>query len=157
MFDLLMTYFGHHKADTERPPLSKVTLKGLHILLVEDNEMNREIAVAILEQAGLQITTAVNGQDAVNQFTASIPGTYDAIFMDIQMPVMDGYEATRAIRRSSHPEARTMPIIAVTADVFSEDVAKALACGMNDYISKPIDYPKLIKALLKFTDPAKRH
>ena len=93
----------------------------------------------------------------MNQFTASVPGTYDAIFMDIQMPVMDGYEATRAIRRSSHPEARTMPIIAVTADVFSEDVAKALACGMNDYISKPIDYPKLIKALLKFTDPAKRH
>ena len=76
--------------------------------------------------------------------------------MDIQMPVMNGYEATRAIRSSAHPEAAAVPIIAVTADVFPEDIARALSCGMNDYISKPIDYPKLIKALLKFVRPEKK-
>ena len=156
MFDLLMTYFGKRKKADILPMMQQENLKDLHILLVEDNDMNREIAVAILEKSGMNISTAVDGQDAVTQFTTSVPGTYDCIFMDIQMPVMDGYEATRAIRSSAHPEARTIPIIAVTADVFAEDVSRALACGMNDYISKPIDYKKLIKALLKFIDPAKK-
>ena len=153
IFDLLVTYFGHHNKPEPATPQEKHQLSGIHILLVEDNEMNREIAVAILQESGLSIETAINGKDAVEQFTASAPGTYQCIFMDIQMPVMNGYDATRAIRRSSHPEAATIPIIAVTADVFSEDVARALACGMNDYISKPIDYKKLIQALLKFTSP----
>ena len=150
MFDLLMTYFGN-KNFLQRPQRPvRDRLSDIHILLVEDNEMNREIAVALLEESGLTIDTAIDGKDALRKFTSSAPGTYQCIFMDIQMPVMNGYEATRAIRRSTHPEAASIPIIAVTADVFAEDVARALACGMNDYISKPIDYDKLIHALLKF-------
>ena len=156
MFDLLMTYFGKRKKADILPMMQQENLKDLHILLVEDNEMNREIAVAILEESGMKISTAIDGKDAVARFTEAAPGTYDCIFMDIQMPVMDGYAATRAIRSSAHPEARTIPIIAVTADVFAEDVSRALACGMNDYISKPIDYHKLITALLKFTNPARK-
>jgi CheY-like chemotaxis protein len=156
MFDLLMTYFGKRKKADILPMMKQENLQDLHILLVEDNEMNREIAVAILEESGMKISTAIDGKDAVTRFTEAAPGTYDCIFMDIQMPVMDGYEATRAIRSSAHPEARTIPIIAVTADVFAEDVSRALACGMNDYISKPIDYHKLITALLKFTNPARK-
>jgi CheY-like chemotaxis protein len=123
-------------------------LSGLKILLVEDNAMNREIAVSILEKLGLVVDTAEDGQVAVDKFRHSLPGTYQCILMDIQMPVLDGYEATKAIRSSSHVEASTMPIIAVTADVFAEDVARVTACGMNGYVSKPLDYKKLIQVLL---------
>ena len=125
-------------------------LKGkLHLLLAEDNAMNREIAAALLGECGISLDTAVNGQEAADIFQKSPAGTYQAILMDLQMPVMNGYESTRAIRRSGHPEAKTIPIIAVTADVFAEDVARALACGMNDYVSKPIDYEKLLASLAK--------
>ena len=123
---------------------------GVRLLLVEDNEMNREIAETILEQQGFVIDTAVDGQDAVDKFTAAAAGTYKAILMDVQMPVLDGYGATKAIRRSAHPEAATIPIIAVTADVFTDDVARVMACGMNDYMSKPIDFDKLIAKLRKY-------
>ena len=112
--------------------------------------MNREIAIAILEQAGITIDSAIDGQDVLEQFQAAPPGTYHAILMDIQMPVMNGYEATKAIRASHHPEAKSIPIIAVTADVFTDDIARAMSSGMNDYISKPIDYPKLFNVLKKF-------
>ena len=129
--------------------LPKELLAKLRILLVEDNEMNREIAKAILTEAGLCIDTASDGAEAVQKVEEAPPGTYQCIFMDLQMPVLDGYEATRRIRHLAHPDAQSLPIIAVTADVFSEDVARALACGMNDYISKPIDYPRLVQALLR--------
>ena len=124
---------------------------GVRLLLVEDNEMNREISETILSQQGFIIDTAEDGQVAVDKFTAAPAGTYKAILMDVQMPVLDGYGATQAIRRSSHPEAATIPIIAVTADVFTDDVARVMACGMNDYLSKPIDFHKLIVKLKKYT------
>jgi signal transduction histidine kinase/ActR/RegA family two-component response regulator len=124
-------------------------LAGFKVLLVEDNAMNREIAVSILEKLGLVVDTAEDGQVAVDKFRNSLPGTYQCILMDIQMPVLNGYEATQAIRSSSHAEASTIPIVALTADVFADDVARATACGMNGYVSKPLDYRKLIQVLLE--------
>ena len=122
----------------------------MRLLLVEDNEMNREISETILAQYGFVIDTAVDGQDAVDKFMATEPGTYKAILMDVQMPVLDGYGATQAIRRSGRADGETIPIIAVTADVFTDDVARVMACGMNDYLSKPIDFDKLLEKLRKY-------
>ncbi|BAL83809.1 putative two-component system hybrid sensor and regulator [Selenomonas ruminantium subsp. lactilytica TAM6421] len=136
--------------EAEEKSAEVISFVGVRLLLVEDNEMNREISETILEQHGFVIDTAVDGQDAVDKFTAAAAGTYKAILMDVQMPVLDGYGATKAIRRSSHPEAASIPIIAVTADVFTDDVARAMACGMNDYLSKPIDFDKLLEKLRKF-------
>lgn len=124
-------------------------LTGRSVLLVEDNALNMEIAQTILSQAGLIVTTAENGLEALNIFTASEPGTYQAILMDLQMPVMDGYTAARRIRSSAHPQAAGIPIIALTANAFPEDVNRSLAAGMNDHISKPIDYQKLLDRLGK--------
>jgi len=126
------------------------SLVGMRLLLVEDNEMNREISETILTQHGLAVDTAVDGQDAVDKFMATEPGTYKAILMDVQMPVLDGYGATQAIRRSGRVDGETIPIIAVTADVFTDDVARVMACGMNDYLSKPIDFDKLLEKLRKY-------
>ena len=126
------------------------SLVGMRLLLVEDNEMNREISETILTQHGLAVDTAVDGQDAVDKFMAAEPGFYKAVLMDVQMPVLDGYGATQAIRRSNRGDAETIPIIAVTADVFTDDVARVLACGMNDYLSKPIDFDKLLEKLRKY-------
>ncbi len=152
IFNLLVTYFGEAaKEPSAVLPALPDAMPDMHILMAEDNEMNREIAVTILSEIGLEVDTAVDGQDAVKKFLAAPPETYQAIFMDIQMPVMNGYEATKAIRASAHPRAKSIPIIAVTADVFSEDVARALACGMDDCISKPIDYRKLMEALSRYT------
>ncbi len=113
--------------------------------------MNREIGQVLLSQRGYTVDTAINGQDAVDKFNASAPGTYQAILMDLQMPVMDGYSATQAIRRGEHPDHTTIPIIAVTADVFADDVSRVMACGMNDYVSKPIDFEKLNQIIQKDT------
>ena len=124
-------------------------LQGIHVLLAEDNELNREIAVAMLEHLGMKVTTAENGREAVEKFLAAPEGTYQYILMDLQMPVLDGYEATRQIRAVEHPEAKRICIIAVTADVFPEDIARASACGMDDYISKPIDYKRLLSIMKK--------
>ena len=120
---------------------------GCHLLVVDDNEMNREITQAILEQQGYTTDTAVDGQDAVKKFTSAPAGTYDAILMDVQMPVLDGYGATQAIRRSQHPDKASICIIGLSADVFADDVARGLACGMNDYIGKPVDAEKLAAIL----------
>lgn len=146
VFDLLVEKFGKYEPQVEAKDRI-YDLKGSRILLAEDNLMNQEIAVEILSKSGILIDTAVNGKDAVEKFNQSKPGTYIAILMDIQMPIMDGYQATKAIRSGSHPEATTIPIIATTANAFNEDVSKALACGMSDHISKPIDYKKLFRAL----------
>ena len=93
--------------------------------------------------------TAVNGQEAVDQFQQAPPATYQGILMDVQMPVLDGYEATKAIRHSGHPQAQSICIIGLSADVFADDVAKGIACGMNDYISKPVDAKKLANILAR--------
>jgi len=120
---------------------------GKHILLVEDNEFNREVAQEFLEMTGATVESAENGSEGVALFTASETGQYDIILMDVQMPVMDGYEATRTIRASVHPDANSIPILAMTANAFSEDVAAAVAAGMNGHIAKPIDVTALYRLL----------
>lgn len=127
----------------------KNALKGKRILLVEDNELNMEIAKTILQEAGLLIDEAENGQEALNNFLKSKLGTYQAILMDLQMPIMDGYTAAKQIRNSKHPQANCIPIIALTANAFTEDIAKALKAGMNDHVSKPINYNRLLAILDK--------
>ncbi len=146
MFDLLVTMYG------ECIPVSQIKSAPVHlnVLLAEDNEMNREIAIEILENADIQVDAVCDGKQAFDQFVNSPAGTYQAILMDIQMPIMDGYQATSAIRSSSHSEARTIPIIAMTSNAFNEDIAQAIACGMNEHVTKPIDYDKLFSVLGKY-------
>ena len=115
--------------------------------MVEDNELNREIAVGLLEATGAAIETAENGREAVDKFAASLPGYYDLILMDVQMPVMDGHEATRTIRALDRRDAGEIPILAMTANAFSEDVEKSLASGMNGHISKPIDLQEVFEKI----------
>ena len=119
------------------------------ILLVEDNELNREIASEILKEAGFQIDEADDGKKAVEMLAASAPGYYRLVLMDIQMPVMDGYEATRAIRRLENKELSEIPIVAMTANAFDEDRKKAFECGMNSHIAKPVDVEILFDTLRK--------
>ena len=111
--------------------------------MVDDIEVNRIILVKILGTLGAECDTAANGQEAAEKFEASRPGEYDLILMDVQMPVMDGYEATRAIRSSSHPMAETMPVIAMTANAFVDDVRDALESGMDAHIAKPVQIDNL--------------
>ena len=122
-------------------------LKGKRILLVEDNEINQEIAKGILEDSGLVIDAVDDGTKAVEVMENAEPGTYDLILMDIQMPIMDGYEATRQIRALEDPIQSTVPIVAMTANVFSDDKQKAIDVGMNGHITKPIDVVKLMDTL----------
>ena len=116
-------------------------------MLVEDNELNSEIATEILTEYGFIVDTAENGAEALEKVSTSKPGTYDLVLMDVQMPVMNGYEATRAIRRSSHELAKTIPIIAMTANAFSEDIQHSLAAGMNAHVSKPVEMKVLEKTI----------
>ncbi len=120
---------------------------GKRVLLVEDNEFNQEVAKEFLSMANIIIETAENGKIAVDKFVQSPAGHYDAILMDIQMPVMDGYEATKEIRASSHPDAASIPIIAMTANAFTEDVSRSLSAGMNAHLSKPLDMIGIYKLL----------
>ena len=120
---------------------------GKKILLVEDNELNREIATAVLEEAGLQVDAVQDGTDAVQRMTETPEGRYDLILMDIQMPRMDGYTATRKIRALSNPKKASIPIVAMTANAFDEDRQKAFSAGMNAHIAKPINVTVLIKTL----------
>lgn len=120
------------------------------VLLVEDNAFNREVALEFLTMAGLECDVAENGQEAVDVFMASKPGQYNMIFMDVQMPVMDGLEATKKIRASDHAEAKTIPIIAMTANAFTQDVTASLNAGMNEHLTKPIDLARLHQILGKY-------
>ena len=122
-------------------------LSGKKILLVEDNELNQEIAKTVLEEVGLIIDTADDGTEAVEKMKTAQAGTYDLILMDIQMPVMDGYEASRTIRALSDPAKANIPIVAMTANAFEEDRQRAFDAGMNDHVAKPIDIPKLMETL----------
>ena len=119
----------------------------IKLLLVEDNEVNREIATLILTEFGFQLDTAENGKIAVEKVANSKVGDFDAVLMDIQMPVMNGYEATAAIRQLENPKLANIPIIAMTANAFSEDIQRAKAAGMNSHIAKPIDIPQMISTL----------
>ena len=118
-------------------------------LLVEDNELNREIGVELLSMTGIQVETAENGLDAVEKFAAAPAGWYDVIFMDIQMPVMDGYEAVRNIRRMDRPDAGEVWIVAMTANAFVEDVRLSREAGMNEHVSKPVDLERLQDVLCR--------
>ena len=120
-----------------------LNLEGLNILAAEDNSINAEILIDLLDMEGITCEVAPNGQECLNKFVNSKPGTYDLILMDVQMPVMNGYEATEAIRSSGHEEAKTIPIIAMTANAFDDDVKAALDSGMNAHLSKPVDIEKM--------------
>ena len=126
----------------------KKNLSGKHVLLAEDNDLNAEIAVTILEEAGIVIERVEDGIQCVNRVEQMSPGTYDLILMDIQMPTMNGYEAARAIRAASRSDAVRIPIIAITANAFSEDVKMALAAGMNAHIAKPFEL-RLLKKIIR--------
>jgi CheY-like chemotaxis protein/anti-sigma regulatory factor (Ser/Thr protein kinase) len=128
--------------------------KGYRVLLAEDVEINREIVLALLEPTGLEIDCAENGTEAVRLYSEA-PGKYDMIFMDVQMPEMDGYEATRRIRALQVPRAKEIPIVAMTANVFREDVTKCLEAGMNDHVGKPLDFEEVLDRLRKYLPQGK--
>ncbi|MCB6364811.1 response regulator [Intestinibacillus massiliensis] len=147
---LSVTSFGKAgAAASEGDSLKRPELAGYRILLAEDNDLNREIAMELLQMTGISVDSAENGQQALDRFLAE-GDNYDLILMDVQMPVMDGYQATRAIRKSGHPKAKSIPIIAMTADAFHEDVICAAKAGMNGHLAKPID-PKLLYQTLADT------
>lgn len=131
-------------------PVTADSLQGRCILLVEDNELNMEIAEFMLQQSGAQTYKAANGQVAVETYTAAEPGKFDAILMDLMMPVLDGYSATKAIRNSGRPDAASIPIIAVSANAYAEDVKKCLDCGMNAHLSKPLQQDTMVRTIIKF-------
>lgn len=142
-------------AETEAGTGTEVSLKGKRILIAEDIPENAEIVADLLELEGAGSERAENGQIAVDMFTAAEPGYYDAILMDLRMPVMDGITATRRIRASGKPDAATVPIVALTANAFESDVKKSLDAGMNAHLSKPADTEKLYATLKKYIGAAK--
>ena len=146
--DTLLTAIGHMQTEAQDIlPGKNADFRGRHILLVEDNELNREIAVAILHEYGFLVDTAENGAVAVEKVRTSDPGRYDLVLMDVQMPVMDGCTATRRIRALKDPARAAVPIVAMTANVFEEERKRAFDCGMNGFLSKPIVIEELIDAL----------
>lgn len=133
--------------------LVKVDLTGLKVLLAEDNELNAEIAMVQLEELGMKITRACDGDEVVNIFTANPPGTFDIILMDVMMPNKNGYEATNMIRNlQNRPDGETIPIIAMTANAFAEDMQASLDAGMNGHLSKPIVMDEVIKTIARNLD-----
>ncbi len=147
--ETLLTALGQGQTETDDSvlPGGSPDFRGKHILLAEDNELNREIAVEILSKYGFVVDTAENGVEAVKKIEESKPGDYDLVLMDVQMPLMDGGEATRQIRALPDPALAKIPILAMTANAFEEDRKSALECGMNGFLSKPINIEELIAAL----------
>ena len=137
---------GEERAGAETTP-GEHPLAGKRILVAEDNEINMEIAVEFLTMMGAEVMQAKNGQEAVEQFAQSAPGSVDVILMDMQMPVMDGCEASRRIRDMDRPDGRTVIIVAVTANAFAEDVARTREAGMDGHLAKPIDFQALVQLL----------
>ena len=145
----LMTAIGQAQTEAEHPilPTASPDFKGKRILLVEDNELNREIAAEILNEYGFLVDSAENGAVAVERVKNSAPGDYDLVLMDVQMPIMNGYEATKQIRALDNPGLAGITILAMTANAFDEDRKEAMKCGMNGFLSKPIIMDELICAL----------
>ena len=137
--------------DTDAKPEEKedfdADISGIRVLLVEDNELNAEIAEFMLTENGAEVETVKNGLEAVQHFEASEPGTYDVIFMDIMMPVMDGLTAARTIRALERQDAKTIPIIAMTANAFREDAERCMEAGMNAHLAKPLDDKKIRRTI----------
>ena len=140
--EILLSYYETQEDD--------VSIEGMRILLAEDNELNMEIAEFLLTNAGAVIIRASNGKEAVEAFAKSGVGEVNVILMDIMMPVMDGMEATREIRTMNRSDASAVVIIAMTANAFTEDKTKALKSGMDDYLTKPLESEKLIRALSRY-------
>lgn len=136
-------------------PDAAASIAGRRLLVAEDNELNREIAVYLLQEAGAVVDQAADGKEAVEMFAASAPGTYDAVLMDVMMPELDGLAATRAIRGMDRPDAQ-LPIIAMTANLFDEDVAAFLAAGMDAYIPKPLEAGQMIKTIAEWLERKKQ-
>ena len=148
LFDLFATLTGGRIARRESAPTTR-RFTDMHILLAEDNAMNRMVAEGLIKmRLGASCDCAADGKIASDMFLSANSGYYDAILMDIQMPNMDGYEATRLIRASSHPDAKSIPIIALTANAFNEDISRSLSCGMNGHITKPIE-PEVLSSTLE--------
>ena len=139
-----------NRVQPSQEPEEPDILKGMHFLCAEDNDINAEILQAMLEMQGASCTLCHNGEEIVEKFKTVQPGEYDAILMDVQMPVLDGYEATRAIRNGENPLGRTIPILAMTANAFAEDVQKSYEAGMDSHLSKPVDIAVLEHTLRKF-------
>ena len=137
-------------ADLIDAALEQCDLSGVQVLLVEDNDLNMEIAETFLTDAGASVTKAFNGQQAVYAFSKAPAGTFDIILMDVMMPVMDGYEATRRIRSLNRLDAKTIPIVAMTANAFAEDVEESRKAGMNEHISKPLDIGKVKLTIARY-------
>ena len=137
-----------HTADAGQKQLPD--LLHVKVLMAEDNELNREIALEFLHMGNIEADCAVNGREALERFLSSEPGTYDLILMDLQMPVMDGLTATVKIRESSHPQAGSIPILALTANAFEEDISRCLAAGMNGHMAKPLDIHALFQKMADF-------
>ena len=140
----------------EQTDVSENSIKGLHILLAEDNELNMEIAEFVLQNEGADVTKAWNGQEAVELFRNSKPGEFNVILMDIMMPVVNGYEATKMIRSLDREDAKKIPIIAMTANAFTEDRIRAKEAGMDEHVAKPVDVELLIKVIHKFVENDER-
>ena len=134
--------YGDSNEDTDTS-----ALKNLRVMVVEDSSVSQLIAKEMLETQGATVTLCDSGNEAIEKFKNSITGTYDIIFMDINMPGMDGYEATEAIRSSDHPQAKSVPIIAMTAEALPDDIQMALKVGMNAHVSKPINDEKIVSAI----------
>ena len=143
--------------ETVQPPKAResASIAGRRLLVAEDNELNREIAVYLLQDAGAMVDQAADGKEAVEMFAASAPGTYDAVLMDVMMPELDGLAAARAIRGMDRPDAQ-LPIIAMTANLFDEDVAACLAAGMDAYIPKPLEAGQMIKTIAEWLERKKQ-
>ena len=139
----------------EQTDASEKSIKGLHILLAEDNELNMEITEFVLQNEGADLTKAWDGQEAVELFRNSEPGEFDVILMDIMMPVMNGYEATKMIRSLDREDAKKIPIIAMTANAFTEDRIRAKEAGMNEHVAKPVDVELLMKVI--YSGSAMKH
>ena len=136
--------------DTVKKTAAQMDISGLNLLLVEDNELNAEIAETLLSDEGANMTVARDGLQAVRMFQEKPEGYFDAILMDIMMPVMDGITATKTIRSLKHPDAETIPIIAMTANAFREDKEKCLAAGMNAHLAKPIKIENVKRILCEY-------
>lgn len=150
LYHCIKRHVLHEADDTAIAAAEAFSLKGRRILLAEDNEINSEIAVTVLTDIGARVETARNGREAVEAFARSGPGYYDLILMDIQMPIMNGYEAAKAIRGLERQDAGEIPIFAVTADAFAEDIESVKKAGMNSHLAKPLNVPVMLKEIQKF-------
>ena len=147
-FTVVIPFEIDHEASLKQSEEAEnADISGLNIMVAEDNELNMEIIEFLLTEQGAHVEKVQNGQEALDKFEGSEPGTYDVILMDLMMPVMDGISATKAIRASKHAEAETIPIIAMTANAFYEDERKCLDAGMNAHLAKPLDMKMVVSTI----------